>query len=89
MRMYPIHLSVSSSNVPSKASLRKFMLYPVKSKMNSMQLRNVCRLCLFTDSNNVDILGEEGRRQRYQQKIWKHLSLWVRVTGAFPSFSGS
>jgi hypothetical protein len=53
---------------------------PVMSNFNYVQLQNACRLCLSSDTNNIDILGEEGRRQEYRDKIWKHFSLWVRMS---------
>jgi hypothetical protein len=53
---------------------------PIMSNLNYLELQNACRLCLSNDTNNIDILGEEGRRQEYRNKIWKHFSLWVRMS---------
>ncbi|XP_069704130.1 zinc finger protein 774-like [Periplaneta americana] len=45
--------------------------------MSYQELQEACRLCLSRDENNIDIFGEEGRKQLYQLKIWKHFSFWI------------
>ncbi|XP_021931003.1 zinc finger protein 154-like isoform X2 [Zootermopsis nevadensis] len=47
------------------------------TNLNCAQLQSACRLCLASDSKNVDIFSAEGQRQRYQDKIWKHFSVCV------------